>query len=934
MTNGISCQCSEESSVRMLALLFPGHFETSFIFLLLPNVASSPKEISKEIPNFLIEEEDCSKYQVLSSVKQMVMSIIFELIDRVENLSSYYYRQEFCVTYQYQFPSCDNTELYREDLHRNNILKNVNGLSPVGYFFYHYSQKISLNSINLPNDGVTYVDNKYSQECKYSPNNYEYLQNMDTNGVNIVYRNFIISFLNQKSNHFQDIPITKFTKNILSDIYYKAYHSYENQISFYCSLIEKMEYIKIHRKLVLLTKFVNIGSQFIKYKYYNNALYLYYKIFDIFQSLFGKKHWKTTTMIRNIAGIYYSIKKYEEAISLYKYIITLEEKVKDDNDEIEDKMIFKKDNNYYYDNQQHIWSCRNNIASCYYEIKNYDEALFHFKKGLDLNMLKFGYYYDKEIFTCINNMICIYTIRKQYEELISLYILGLDMKKIQYGENNIETIIYMKKLADLYYQFNDDDNNNIQNRQKAILLYEKYYNNKKIVKTYNKHDELISVIDILIMSYDNNSRYKDTIPLYYDIYLLYMELFGCMHTETIHSLFQLIDLHESFDHIQECMTLYTSYLELYHNSHGEMNEDILSMMNNLANIYYDLELYEDAYVQYYHCMESCFQVFGEYHSNNLIVLDNLIDLSSSMQRYDDLIVFLEKYIKISSIVSGESHPNTMHKMVELAEQYEIRMKYQEALLLYIKYFELLYIEVDGDESNINMIKILDNIGKLHEKMNSYEDAIHLYKKLFKIKQQLYGENHDESLDSIKRLGSMYEYKGNFNKAKLWYSKCIEIQLMMNGSSHQDTVESILQLGRLCERTKSYVEAISIYSKYNNISKGIQPRLFHTIKCMDEFAQELMDTEKFDMALPLLTKSYEMKSMLLGEMNSDTLLSANNLGCIYAIIGRDDDAYNFFKKCYHIRLDLLGEGHDDTLLTFKNLTIIENRKNESSKCVVS
>jgi len=265
-------------------------------------------------------------------------------------------------------------------------------------------------------------------------------------------------------------------------------------------------------------------------------------------------------------------------------------------------------------------------------MNNYDEALLYYKKGYLLHELNVNNDQNEEIMKSINNISCIYMITKQYHELLSLYTVGLEVRNRHYGEDHIETILYVKKIGDLYFQTHQS--------QDAIIYYKKCYNYKMIFIEKKNYSDLVNIINNLITLYENDSKYEETVPLYYELYFIYMETYGCTHANTKDVLSKLCELYESLQQVQECIKLYSMYIESYNKTYLETDEDVLSMMNNLANIYYDLEMYEDAYSQYNKCVNCCFEIFGEYDTNILIVLDNLIDLSLHTKRDEEAIILV------------------------------------------------------------------------------------------------------------------------------------------------------------------------------------------------------------------------------------------------------------------------------------------------------
>jgi len=53
---------------------------------------------------------------------------------------------------------------------------------------------------------------------------------------------------------------------------------------------------------------------------------------------------------------------------------------------------------------------------------------------------------------------------------------------------------------------------------------------------------------------------------------------------------------------------------------------------------------------------------------------------------------------------------------------KIYLYMRNQLNYYIKYFEFFFMEINGDEFHPKIVQLLDHIGDLHYKLNSYEDG--------------------------------------------------------------------------------------------------------------------------------------------------------------------------------------------------------------------
>jgi CHAT domain-containing protein/exonuclease VII small subunit len=168
----------------------------------------------------------------------------------------------------------------------------------------------------------------------------------------------------------------------------------------------------------------------------------------------------------------------------------------------------------------------------------------------------------------------------------------------------------------------------------------------------------------------------------------------------------------------------------------------------------------------------------------------------------------------------------------------------------------------------------------HYKQEKFSKALFFAEKAFKIRMEILGEKHPDTLTSLNNLASIYDSISGLDEfLPLLYECGYRLRKEVLGEKHPDTLGSL-----------------------NNLAL-IYQYLGHLYE-----------------ALPLFEKSLRLRKEVLGEKHPDTLQSLNNLASIYQDIGRDE-ALPFSKNCYRLRKEVLGEKHPDTLVSLNNLALI-------------
>jgi CHAT domain-containing protein len=95
----------------------------------------------------------------------------------------------------------------------------------------------------------------------------------------------------------------------------------------------------------------------------------------------------------------------------------------------------------------------------------------------------------------------------------------------------------------------------------------------------------------------------------------------------------------------------------------------------------------------------------------------------------------------------------------------------------------------------------------------------------------------------------------------------------------------------------------------------------TLTSMNNLAVIYQKLGRFDNAFPLFIKVFETRQQKLGEKHVKTLISMNNLATVHQMMGKFNEALSLYKKVYRLRKNKLGEKNHSTLISLHNLANI-------------
>jgi len=178
------------------------------------------------------------------------------------------------------------------------------------------------------------------------------------------------------------------------------------------------------------------------------------------------------------------------------------------------------------------------------------------------------------------------------------------------------------------------------------------------------------------------------------------------------------------------------------------------------------------------------------------------------------------------------------------------------------------------------------IGLTYQALGLYEAAKPHLEAALEIRRQLFGEEHAETLLSMRLLATLYWEQGRYNQAQSLFVPTLELSRRVLGPEHADTLGTM-----------------------NNLALVYQSQ------------------GRYDLAEPLLVRTLELNRRVLGEEHTDTLTTMGNLASLYSDQGRYDQAESLYREALAMKRRLLGSQHPNLALSLNNLALLLQNKGD-------
>jgi tetratricopeptide (TPR) repeat protein len=218
---------------------------------------------------------------------------------------------------------------------------------------------------------------------------------------------------------------------------------------------------------------------------YEEAIELFKQALEIDEKTIGKEHPHYATRLNNLANVYQLQGKYEEAIELFKQAL-----------EIDKKTIGKE--------HPHYATRLNNLANVYKLQDKYEEAIKLLKQALEIDKKTIGKEHP-DYATRLNNLALVYKSQGRYEEAIELYKQALEIDEKTIGKEHPDYASGLNNLAVVYQ---------LQGKyEEAIELFKQASEIDE--KTIGKeHPSYAIRLSNLASVYQSQGRYEEALSLY------------------------------------------------------------------------------------------------------------------------------------------------------------------------------------------------------------------------------------------------------------------------------------------------------------------------------------------------------------------------------------------------------------------------------------
>ncbi|CAA6817996.1 MAG: TPR repeat-containing protein [uncultured Aureispira sp.] len=219
------------------------------------------------------------------------------------------------------------------------------------------------------------------------------------------------------------------------------------------------------------------------------------------------------------------------------------------------------------------------------------------------------------------------------------------------------------------------------------------------------------------------------------------------------------------------------------------------------------------------------------------------------------------------------------------------------------------IELRSGTQDSSYAYFVNYLGFMNMHMGNYAVAEKLLLQSKRIYTNIYGEEHQEVLNSLSGLAGLYKAMGHYKKAEKVLLKVKKINAKLVGTEHQAYAVTLASLGGLYYCTGHYEEAEALYLE----TKRIHVKVYGAIheECSNvlaNLASLYIVTNRYEEAESLYLEALSIDEKTRGENHPSYALKLNNLAVLYFRMGRDEEGEIACLKAEKIQENTLGVEH--------------------------
>lgn len=356
-------------------------------------------------------------------------------------------------------------------------------------------------------------------------------------------------------------------------------------------------------------------------------------------------------------------------------------------------------------------------------MSEYDRALEHFQKALDIYVKTFGVEHPK-VAASYNNIGMVYGHMGNYKKALEYFQKSLTIALKVLGEGHPDVAFCYNSIGVVCNDMGDYEKA-LKYYQKAIAIWLKLYGAEYpgVITAYNN----VGVV------YDNLGNSDKALEYYQKSLAIGLKVLGEEHLSISRCYNNIGILHRESGEYEQALECFHKDLSICLRILGDEHPDVAMSYNNIGIVYASLGNYEKALEYFERSLTIRLKVFGSDHPLVAQSFDNIGCASGDLGKFERALKCFQKVLTILLKVHGDEHPKVALAYYNIGcafykkEEYGVALdNYQNALMIQLK------VLGEGDPCVAESFKAIGNtlwmLKKNEEALNNMHKSVKIYRK--------------------------------------------------------------------------------------------------------------------------------------------------------------------------------------------------------------
>lgn len=300
----------------------------------------------------------------------------------------------------------------------------------------------------------------------------------------------------------------------------------------------------------------------------------------------------------------------------------------------------------------------------------------------------------------------------------------------------------------------------------------------------------------------------------------------------------------------------------------------------------------------------------------------LLSLYMQLELYDEAMAVAARTGEICKQAFGERSTQAAEAAFSQGEIAYATKDYPEARKHLSEALDIF--SVAGQDHQRCVAEVLHNLATVAIAEESHHEARFLFEKALKIREEVYGESHQVTIENIFALGTLFKMNRQSRLAVTYLTRCHALSMKYLGASHMLTRRAAKSLEQLEATAESNAEEVPALQTTIHVEEESTPN-----DSSAEAPSSAGDTGRFDSsrfitnmfntavlefgnqeyrkAISLLSRTLEVLEKKLGSDHVDLIPVLQQLAEANAALGRDDEADQHRVRACQLQSDHSSSG---------------------------